>query len=67
MPTSEKVGKSSVLRQLWTVWEQEGRAFWQEMDALLEGLENGRDEEVQLLEEVELLRELRLTVLRKRL
>jgi type I restriction enzyme M protein len=27
------------LRELWTAWEQDGRAFWQEMDALVETLD----------------------------
>lgn len=33
-------GKQQTLPQLWEAWEQEGRAFWQEMDALVETLDN---------------------------
>jgi hypothetical protein len=28
------------LAELWEAWEQEGRLFWQEMDALVEMLDN---------------------------
>ena len=28
------------LRQLWDAWEQDGRAFWQDMDGLVEMLDD---------------------------
>ena len=28
------------LPELWAAWEQEGRVFWQEMDALVEMLDD---------------------------
>jgi type I restriction enzyme M protein len=38
--------KKQTLPQLWAAWEQEGRAFWQEMDVLVETLDDlvGEDE-----------------------
>ena len=32
-------GETRSLPELWAEWEQEGRGFWQEMDALVEMLE----------------------------
>ena len=32
-------GDAPSLRQLWRRWEQEGREFWQEMDALVDMLD----------------------------
>ena len=40
MPTSGKVGNlNRTLSELWGEWEQEGRVFWQEMDALTQMLD----------------------------
>jgi type I restriction enzyme M protein len=40
LPTFGKVGNSGEsLRELWDAWGQEGRVFWQEMDALVEMLD----------------------------
>jgi type I restriction enzyme M protein len=37
-------GETRSLPELWAEWEQEGRVFWQEMDALVEMLDGLKNE-----------------------
>ena len=38
-PNGANAGEQRSLAELWADWEQDGRAFWQEMDALVEMLD----------------------------
>jgi type I restriction enzyme M protein len=46
-PTTDSNGDAVSLRSAWSQWQTEGRAFWQQMDALVETLDGFITEDIE--------------------